>query len=161
MGRLKSIINSCAKEYDRDQREKKKKELDESGAKQRKDDLAARKAEKQAEREKERVERRTAKPQPFSKKEAVEFEKALAAFGVDYLNDGRSVDWRWFNRKVEWFNAKCDETLDVAYLELLSEAHRIVDLAATKEDEDYERVDKINETKKASAVFNTLTNERA
>lgn len=161
MRRLKSIINSCAKEYDRDQRELKKRELAASRAKQRKDDLAARKAEKEAERNKQRQERRIAKSQPFSKKEAVEFEKALANFGVDYKPDGKTVDWEWFHTKVEGFNAKYEETLDAAYVELLSEAHRIVDLAAAKEDEDYDRVEKINGVKPPSTVFSTLTVERA
>lgn len=161
MRRLKSIINSCAKEYDRDQRELKKKQLAASRAKQRKDDLAARKAEKEAEKTRQRAERRIAKSQPFSKKEAVEFERALANFGVDYKSDGKSVDWQWFHSKVDGFEQKYDDTLDAAYVELLGEAHRISDLAAAKEDEDYERVDRINEGKKASAVFSTLTLERA
>lgn len=161
MRRLKSIINSCAKEYDRDQREFKKKQLAATRAKQRKDDLAARKAEKEAERTRQREERRIQKSQPFSKKEAIEFEKALSNFGINYEDDGKTVDWVWFHSKVDGFDAKYDSTLNAAYLELLGEAHRISDLAAAKEDEDYERVERINESKKASAVFSTLTLERA
>ena len=161
MRRLKSIINSCAKEYDRDQRELKKKKLAASRAKQRKDDLVARKAAKELQRISQRAARRVARSQPFSKKEAVEFERALANFGVEYETDGRSVDWDWFNRKVDAFEQKYEETLEAAYLELLGEAHRISNLAAAKEEEDYERVDRINEGKKASTVFSTLTVERA
>lgn len=161
MRRLRSTINSCAKEYDRDQRELKKKQLAASRAKQRKDDLAARKAEKEAEKTRQRTERRIAKSQPFSKKEAIEFERALSNFGVVYKPDGKNVDWKWFHSKVDGFEAKYHDTLDAAYLELLGEAHRINDLSAAKEDEDYEAVDHINEAKKASAVFSTLTVERA
>lgn len=161
MRRLKSTINSCAKEFDRDQREFQKRELAASRAKQRKDDLAARKAEKEAEKTRQRAERRIAKSQPFSKKEAVEFERGLSNFGVVYKADGKTVDWPWFHSKVEGFEAKYAETLEAAYLELLSEAHRINDLAAAKEDEDFEAVDRINDQKKASKVFSTLTGERA
>lgn len=161
MRRLKSTINSCAKEFDRDQRELKKKQLAASRAKQRKDELAARKAEKEAEKTRQRAERRIQKSQPFSKKEAVEFERALSNSGVVYKSDGKTVNWEWFHSKVDGFDAKYEDTLDAAYLELLSEAHRINDLAAAKEDEDYEAVDRINESKKPSAVFSTLTVERA
>lgn len=161
MRRLKSIINSCAKEYDRDQREMKKKELAASRAKRRKDDLAQRKAIKEAEKTRQRAARRIAKSQPFSKKEAVEFEKALANFGVAFLDDGKTVNWTWFHRKVEGFEPKYDETMWCAYLELLAEAHRIRDLSAAKEEEDYETVDNINASRKTSAVFSTLTVDRA
>lgn len=162
MRRLKSIINACSKLYDRDLRERRKKEEAEHKAKRRRDDLAERKAIKEAEKSRQRAERRAAKSQPFSKKEAVDFEKALANFGVSYLKDGKSVDWSWFHKKrVEGFDAKYDETMWSAYLKLLAEAHRIRDLAAAKEDEDFETVENINEQKKPSSVFNTLTFDRA
>lgn len=161
MRRLKSIINSCAKEFDRDQRDLKKKQLAASRAKQRRDDLAEKKAIKEAEKTRQRAERRIAKSQPFSKKEAVEFEKALSNFGISYLSDGKTVDWEWFHKKVDGFEAKYSETIWSAYLELLTEAHRLRDLAAAKEEEDYDAVDKINETNKPSSVFSTLTVERA
>lgn len=161
MRRLKSIINSCAKEYDRDQREWRRKKLAASRAQQRKDDLAARKAEKEAERTRQREERRIAKSQPFSKKEAVEFEKALANFGIVYERDGKTIDWSWFQYKVNNFDLKYDSTLNAAYIELLGEAHRISDLAAAKDDEDNERVEKLNDGKKVSSVFSTLTPDRA
>lgn len=161
MRRLKSIINSCAKEYDRDQREFKKRKDAASRAQLRKDELAARKAEKTAERNRQREERRLAKSQPFSKKEALEFERALANFGVDYKDDGKQIDWQWFNSKVDGFDAKYAETLDAAYAELIAEAHRIVDLNAAQEDEDHQRLAYIKEHKKASVNFATLTLERA
>lgn len=161
MKRLKSTINSCAKEFDRDMRELKKKQMAESKAKQRRDDLAARKAEKEAEKTRRRVEKRIKKSQPFSKKEALEFERALASFGVVYKEDNKSVDWTWFHSKVEGFEAKYHETLDGAYVELLSEAHLITSLSAAKEDEDFEAVENLNKRKKPSTVFSTLTTERA
>lgn len=161
MRRLKSIINSCAKEYDRDQREIRKKEEAASRAKRRKDDLAERKAIKEAEKTRQRAERRIAKSQPFSKKEATEFERALTHFGVTFLPDGKTVDWKWFHKKVEGFEAKYDETMWSAYLELLAEAHRLRDLNAARDDEDYETVDQINESRKPSTIFTTLTFERA
>eukprot|EP00178_Gracilaria_changii_P008875 TRINITY_DN264_c0_g5_i1.p1 TRINITY_DN264_c0_g5~~TRINITY_DN264_c0_g5_i1.p1 ORF type:complete len:1212 (+),score=286.77 TRINITY_DN264_c0_g5_i1:61-3636(+) len=161
MKRLKSTIISCAKEYDRDMRVLRKRQMAESKAKQRKDDLAARKAEKEAEKTRRKAERRIRKSQPFSKKEALEFERALSNFGVVYKEDGKSVDWSWFHSKVEGFEAKYDETLDAAYVELLSEAHLSNDLSAAKEDEDFETVDKLNKQKNSSTVFSTLTTERA
>lgn len=161
MRRLKSIINSCAKEFDRDQRELKKRLHSELRAKQRKDELAARKAEKEAQRTRQREERRIAKSQPFSKKEAVEFEKALSNFGVKFKEDGKNIDWAWFHKKVEGFDAKYDSTLDAAYVELLNEAHRITDLNVAKDDDDHERVEAILESKKPSVVFSTLTSEKA
>ncbi|KAI0560049.1 chromo domain containing protein [Gracilaria domingensis] len=161
MKRLKSTINSCAKEFDKDMRELKKKQMAESKAKQRKDDLAARKAEKEAEKTRRKAERRIRKSQPFSKKEALEFERALSNCGVVYKEDGKSVDWSWFHSKVQGFEAKYPETLDDAYVELLSEAHLSNDLSAAKEDEDFERVDNLNQRKNSATVFSTLTTERA
>eukprot|EP00737_Agarophyton_chilense_P000635 gb/GEZJ01000704.1/.p1 GENE.gb/GEZJ01000704.1/~~gb/GEZJ01000704.1/.p1 ORF type:complete len:1207 (+),score=211.85 gb/GEZJ01000704.1/:54-3623(+) len=161
MKRLKSIVNSCAKEFVKDMRDMKKKQMAESKAKQRKDDLAARKAEKEAEKTRRRAEKRIRKSQPFSKKEALEFERALSNCGVVYKEDGKSVDWTWFHAKVEGFDAKYDDTLDSAYFELLSEAHLSNDLSAAKEDEDFEAVDTLNKKKNSSTAFSTLTTERA
>lgn len=160
MRRLKSIINSCAKEFERDQREMRKLSQAQSRAQRRKDDLAQRKAEKAAERNRQREERRIAKSQPFSKKDALEFERALGNFGLDYLEDGTSVDWAWFISKAPAFQSKYHETLDRAYNDFIAEAHRVVDTAAAEEDEDYERLAQLQE-QSPSTLFTQLTVDRA
>lgn len=161
MKRLKSIINACAKEYDRDMREQRKQTQAQNRAQQRKNDLAARKAEKAAQKIRQREERRVAKSQPFSKKDANEFEKALTNFGLEYVGDDPPMpDWKTFLKKAPSLATKYVETMEEAFEDFTKEAHRLVDLAAAKEDEDTERLEQLM-MEKPSKLFTQLTLERA
>lgn len=160
MKRLKSAINSCVKVYDRDMREQRKQTQAQNRAHQRKVDLALRKAEKAAEKMRQREERRLAKSQPFSKKDANEFEKALSNFGLEYKEDASSPDWQTFIENVPSLATKYHGTLDQAFSDFSKEAHRLVDLAAAKEDEDTERLEQLK-LQSPSALFTQLTLDRA
>lgn len=179
MRRLKSIINSCAKVYDRDVKEKKKREAIVERAQRRKEDLAAKKLDKEQEKKRLAEERRKEKCQPFSKKDAIEFERALVNFGCDYKprqasapggSDGSGmlesdsaplgVDWSWFVSKAPSFQSKYTETLDVAFKDIMSEALRITELAAAQEDDDPDQVERARAAE-PSSMFSTLTLERA
>lgn len=160
MRRLKSIIHSCAKEFERDQRELRKISQAQYRAQRRRDDLAARKAEKQADKARLREERRVAKSQPFSKKDAAEFERALCNFGLVYREDNTTVDWKAFVDNVPSFQTKYFSTLDEALVELHRESNRVIDVEAAQDDQDAEQV-LILEGKTPSTVFTTLTADRA
>ena len=129
MKRLKSIINTCAKEFERDIRAVRKQTQAQNRAQERKDDLEQRRKEKQAERIRIREERKIAKSQPFSKKDAVEFEKALSNFGLEYKENGTSPDWSAFTANIPQFRNKYSETLEEAFSDINAEAHRIVEMA--------------------------------
>jgi len=159
MKRLKSVINACAKEYERDVREKRKAAQAQNRAQQRKQDLEQRKKEKEKEKQRIREERKMARSQPFSKKDAVEFEKALANFGLE-LKEDETHDWERFIAKCPTFQNKYAETLEAAYEGFKKEAHRLIDCSAAKDDEDMERLDELQK-QPPSSVFTQVTLERA
>lgn len=160
MKRLKSVINTCGKEYDRDVRAVRKQTQAQNRAQKRKDDLEQRRKEKAAERIRIREERKIKKSQPFSKKDALEFEKSLANIGLEFKDDGQTPDWEAFHARVPHFCNKYPETLDTAYAELREEANRKVDLAVANNDEDFDRVRELEQLT-PSTLFGQITRDRA
>ena len=160
MKRLKSVINTCGKEYDRDVRAVRKQTQAQNRAQKRKDDLEQRRKEKAAEKIRIREERKIKKSQPFSKKDAFEFEKALSNIGLEFKEDGQTPDWVAFHARVPQFRNKYPETLDTAFAELKDEANRKVDLAVANSDEDFDRVKEL-EKLTPSTLFGQITRDRA
>ncbi len=160
MKRLKSVINTCGKEYDRDVRAVRKQTQAQNRAQKRKDDLEQRRKEKAAEKIRIREERKIKKSQPFSKKDALEFEKALSNIGLEFKEDDQTPDWVAFHARAPQFRNKYPETLDATYAELKDEANRKVDLAVANSDEDFDRVKEL-EKLTPSTLFGHITRDRA
>jgi len=171
--RIKSVIHACAKEVDRDLRAETK--VREAQQKEKLKEDAKREAlllkkEKDAQKMRAREERKIAKSQPFNKRDAQEFEKALMSIGVD-KNESGARDWEWFAQKTGALRNKYTATLEQAYQDLLSEAHRVIEnreKASADDDENASQGSKDDKEPGASAqaggqpksVFN-LTADRA
>mmetsp|Transcript_30337 Transcript_30337/g.116357 ORF Transcript_30337/g.116357 Transcript_30337/m.116357 type:complete len:441 (-) Transcript_30337:2790-4112(-) len=135
--RLKSIINACMREIDRDHRELTKVKENEARARQREEarlDAAAAKDKRDAARVREREERRVNRMQAFSKKDAAEFARSIVDLGITYKS-GNKVDWEWFRDRVESFRHKYPETLDDALTTMIKECHKLQEMRDRDKDD--------------------------
>mmetsp|Transcript_12795 Transcript_12795/g.34433 ORF Transcript_12795/g.34433 Transcript_12795/m.34433 type:complete len:1349 (+) Transcript_12795:310-4356(+) len=127
--RLKSVVFSCAKELERLERTEQQKKA--ALVKQRAKEILKKNVQKEKAKEKEtqRMGKIVARSQPFSRKEVLEFERALLNIGVNYINQQPNVrDWDWFSKKTDGiFQLKTPETLELAYETLMTECSRAVE----------------------------------
>ena len=161
MKRLKSIINTCMKMYDRDMREIRKQTEAENKAEKRKLEQEERKKTKNAERERIKSEKKRARSQVFTKRETVDFEKVLANFGVFFESgDALALDWKKFIEKAPQFELKDVETLHSTFLQFDEESRRLAELMTAKADDNQERVKALEELP-SQTMFTQLTEERS
>ncbi|KAJ8906974.1 hypothetical protein NDN08_003457 [Rhodosorus marinus] len=159
--RLKSIINACMREIDRDQRELTKVKENEARARQREEarlDAAAAKDKRDAERVREREERRVNRMQAFSKKDAAEFARSIVDLGITYKS-GNKVDWEWFRDRVESFRHKYSETLDDALTTMIKECHKLQEMRDRDKDDMSDEEDDLKSSQESGLFVHSL--ERA
>lgn len=152
--RLKSLINACAKEYDRGMRERSKKRNQEERARRRKEAKGqARKG-----RRKSGPPEETPEP-PFSKNDALDFEALLLDFGIE-RRDGQLYWDRFLAKAPKSLHRHPKDLLKGAYHEIQSTAQYMMQKSSIiQSDEELREIQ--DELRSNGSAFYFITPERA